>query len=381
MTVPPAARILMTTDAVGGVWVYATDLTRALCALGHEVTLIFMGPHPAAEQLSALGSVRGLSIEITDFALEWLDPGGQDIPRAQAGVLAIADRVQPDVIHLNSYREAAFDWPAPVLVVAHSCVWSWWKASRGLAPNEARWDRYAALAGRGLMAADVWLAPTAAFEDAIRTCYRIPTRGRVIHNGVDLPRSDSTKEPFILAAGRLWDEAKNLRALATIASQVDWPVRAAGPTHGPDSGANVPAFDTVQWLGVLSRPQLIGQMQQAGIFVSPALYEPFGLSILEAAVCGCALVLSDIPTLRELWANAALFVEPSDCRALAQALQMLCRDDRLRARLQHTARNRARRYSLGAMARAYHELYCTMKQAPLRVRNVSMPEATVGLQP
>ena len=33
----------------------------------------------------------------------------------------------------------------------------------------------------------------------------------------------------------------------------------------------------------------------------PARYEPFGLSILEAALSGCALVLGDLPSLRELW--------------------------------------------------------------------------------
>ncbi len=31
----------------------------------------------------------------------------------------------------------------------------------------------------------------------------------------------------------------------------------------------------------------------------PARYEPFGLSVLEAALSGCALVLGDIPSLRE----------------------------------------------------------------------------------
>jgi len=329
--------------------------------------------------LSALRGVGGIAVEITDLALEWMDPEGKDIARAQEVLLALADRVQPDVVHLNGYREAAFDWPAPVLVVAHSCVWSWWKACRGEAPDQARWHRYAESVACGLIAADVWAAPTASFRDAVQTYYAIPTRGRVIHNGIDLPISAAPKEPFILAAGRLWDEAKNLSAIAAIASQLDWPVRAAGPMQAPCASTNGRAGSAVECPGVLSRPQMIAQMRRAGIFASPALYEPFGLSILEAAACGCALVLGNIPTLRELWDDAALFVEPRDRQALAWSLQRLCRDDSLRARMQQTARLRARRYPLGETARAYHDLYGTMQQAPLRARSISVPEA-VGVR-
>ena len=56
-------------------------------------------------------------------------------------------------------------------------------------------------------------------------------------------------------------------------------------------------------------------MARTAVFVSPALYEPFGLAVLEAAQAGCALVLSDIPTFRELWDGVALFVAPVIARA------------------------------------------------------------------
>jgi glycosyltransferase involved in cell wall biosynthesis len=108
---------------------------------------------------------------------------------------------------------------------------------------------------------------------------------------------------------------------------------------------------------------LLAQMQRAAIFVAPALYEPFGLGILEAAGCGCALVLSDITTLRELWRDAALFVEPGDACAVRDALNALCRDDGMRARLGAAARQRARRYSSVSMVRSYQRLYGDLTQA------------------
>ncbi len=117
-------------------------------------------------------------------------------------------------------------------------------------------------------------------------------------------------------------------------------------------------------------------MQRASVFVSPALYEPFGLTVLEAAACGCALVLADLPSFRELWNDAAVFVAPRDAGALTTALQRVCRDENLRRRLQTVARQRARRYSRGAMLRAYQRLYQDMiiQADRPRLRSNSLPE-------
>jgi glycosyltransferase involved in cell wall biosynthesis len=98
-------------------------------------------------------------------------------------------------------------------------------------------------------------------------------------------------------------------------------------------------------------------MQAAAIFVSPARYEPFGLSVLEAAGAGCALVLSDIPTFRELWDGAAIFVSADDAGGLRGALIDLCADSRSRAWLQQAALTRAENYSMQQMTAGYGRLY------------------------
>jgi glycosyltransferase involved in cell wall biosynthesis len=84
------------------------------------------------------------------------------------------------------------------------------------------------------------------------------------------------------------------------------------------------------------------------IFVSLALYEPFGLAVLEAAAAGNALVLANIPTFRELWDGAALFVDPQDPEATAHAVNRLIRDPPLRADLAVRAAERAEAYSTAA---------------------------------
>jgi glycosyltransferase involved in cell wall biosynthesis len=369
----------MTTDAVGGVWTYASDLARGLCRLGCKVTLLVIGPPPSEEQSAALCGTEGLPVAVTDLALEWMDPAGEDVMRARDNLLSVAERLEPDVIHLNGYREASLDWKTPALVVAHSCVWSWWAACRGGMPDEQRWYLYAKAVAAGLASADVWVAPTAAIRDAVEALYSAPTRGRVIPNGIDLTEPEKEKESFILAAGRLWDQAKNLAAIDAVAARLDWPVRAAGALDVPGVGAH-PAFDHIECLGKLSRPQTIAWMRRAGIFVAPAVYEPFGLSILEAAACGCALVLADIPGLRELWAGAALFVDPRDQLALEHALQNVCRDGGLRTSLQQAARRRARRYPHSATVEAYRDLYASMIVRSKPQPMLSMPPLVAECQ-
>ncbi|HZT24276.1 MAG TPA: glycosyltransferase family 4 protein [Pseudolabrys sp.] len=354
---PPGLRILMTADAVGGVWVFASGLARYLCAQECEVLLVTLGPPPRREQIGDLAGTPGLRLEITDLALEWLDPAGDDFSRACRELFAIERAWRPDVIHLNSYREAVAAWTAPVIVTAHSCVHSWWRACRGADPDEPRWQIYAANVAAGLAAAQQWAAPTEAFRAVVEHLYRPPTSGASIHNGLAARPRPAKKRPVILAAGRLWDEAKNVALLARIAERVPWPVEAAGSIAAPDARSRRPLLHDVNILGELSHVAMLDQMCSAAVVASPALYEPFGLAILEAAAAGCALVLADIPTFRELWSGAALFVDPRDDDRWCEMLTRVARDAKLRRKLQMCARERALAYSLEDMAAAYGRLY------------------------
>jgi glycosyltransferase involved in cell wall biosynthesis len=357
----PGLRVLMTTDAVGGVWVFSTTLARELCRRGDEVTLVVLGPPPQEHQLAAIRAIAGLEVEITDLALEWMDPEGHDLPRALRHLAVTEQRLRPDVVHLNGYREARGDFAAPVLITAHSCVRSWWRACRAGEPSEARWQRYIANVADGLARADAWVAPTAAFRDTVAALYRPRARGAVILNGTDLGPTCVAKEPFILAAGRLWDEAKNLPALAAVAPELEWPVRVAGPLQSVDgTGPDAQNAVTVESLGPLPRPQVLEQMRRAAVFAAPALYEPFGLTVLEAAAAGCALVISDIASFRELWSGAAVMVDPLNNRALRAAIQAVCRDPYLRDTLRLAAARRAARYRVADMAEAYRATYAAL---------------------
>jgi glycosyltransferase involved in cell wall biosynthesis len=351
----------MTTDAVGGVWTYASTLAEALAKRGWRVRLVTMGPAPSERQLAPLLRHPSITTEITDLALEWQDPGGADHRRALGHLAALERDLRPDIVHLNGFRDALADWRAPVLVAAHSCVLSWWQACKAGEPCDGKWLHYRAQVKAGLSAADRWVAPTSAFRQQINVLYSPATPGEVIHNGIRQAVAQAAKEPFVLAAGRLWDEAKNIGILSRIAASVRWPISVAGSLHEHGTEpATAHLSDAIEWLGELPHQDLLQIMGRAEIFVAPALYEPFGLGVLEAAMSGCALVLSDIPTFRELWDGAALFVDPRDSDQLQRALERLIADADLRRSLRSAARRRARHLTIDIQESAYDQLYGQM---------------------
>jgi glycosyltransferase involved in cell wall biosynthesis len=335
----------MTTDAVGGVWTYATELRAWLAAAGVDVVLVTLGPQPPPD-----ASTRHLPCR-----LEWQADPWDDVRSSGQQLLELAEQEGADLVHLNGFAHAALAWDVPVVVTAHSCVASWHEAVRG-ARAGPEWDRYRAAVAAGLRAADAVVAPTFAMRAALRRHYDLLRRCRVIHNGVSREApAPAGRARLVLAAGRLWDEAKGLDALERAAAQLQWPVAVAGDPGGRSS-------EHVTLLGVLPRDELRTLMGKSAIFAHPARYEPFGLVVAEAALAGCALVLGDIPSLRELWDGDALFVAPGSADALARACEQIGADAPLRRRLAAGARTRAQRYDAATMAARYAHLYQRLRE-------------------
>jgi glycogen(starch) synthase len=352
-------KILMTADAVGGVWTYAMELARALEPRGVRVVLATMGRQLSAAQAAEAARVPNVTVHPSALRLEWMPDAWDDVDRAGEWLLELEDAERPDVVHVNGYAHASLPWLAPVIVVGHSCVRSWWTAVRGT-PVPREWQRYTERVRAGLAAADAVVAPSHAMLGALVRHYGPLGHAVVVPNGRDARLfPPGAKEPFIFAAGRVWDEAKNLGALDDVADRLPWPVYVAGDDVAPD-GRHRP-LASARGLGVLDGPTLSSWLARAGVYAFPALYEPFGLSVLEAALAGCALVLGDIPSLREVWGDAATFVPPNDRLALERALEWLCDDASLREAQGARARRRALLFDPEPMAEQYFALYATLR--------------------
>ncbi len=353
----PPLKIVMTADAVGGVWQYCVDLVRGLTERGAEVLVATMGPRPSDQQKQQLLAIPRVTLAESDYALEWMPNPWRDVDAAGKWLLDVAGDFGAAVIHLNGYAHANLAWRKPVVVTAHSCVYSWWKAVHGCAPG-ADWEAYKRRVIEGLAASNAVTAPSRYIAAALHEEYGVPEeKVRIIHNfsRAPRPRSREPKQPFLLAVGRIWDPAKNFALIHQIAPKLDWQVRVAGNHRGPES--STPPTRSARCLGPLSHADVLNEMERASIFLHPALYEPFGLAVLEAASRHCCLVLSDIPALRELWSGAALFLDPRHPEQWVIEVNELIRNREKRRALAQRACARAERYRPDSALSEYWDLY------------------------
>ncbi len=362
---PQPSRVLMTTDAVSGIWNYSLELARALRPRGIEICLACLGPSPTPRQRTEAAAVGNIEFHEHPFALEWMPEPWADLARAGEWLLGLEEAFEPNVIHLNHYCHASLPWSAPVLLAAHGDRVSWWSAVHG-GDAPAEWSRYRMEVAAGIRSADLVVASTRANLDALCVLGALPSadeRNKASHAlPCVIPHARSNalfparaKRDFILAAGRAWDAAKNMATLEAAAAGLPWPVFMAGSTEDPLG--NAVEFKHIDCLGPLVSADLANWMGLASIFVLPSRYEPSGLAAIEAALAGCALVLSDIPSLRETWCDTALFFSPDDPKSLAAALRRLIKDTSFRNQLGAQARRRALERTPEMMAGSYLECY------------------------
>lgn len=342
-------KVLIATDTVGDVFTYTAELSAALEDEGIEVVVAAMGPRLRREQRALLPA----RVHESGYRLESTVDSWVDVAAAGRWLQILEEEERPDVVQLCSYAHGALPMAAPKVVVAHSSLLSWWRAAHG-ADAPAEWGHYREQMAAGLEGADAVVAPTRAMLEELEADHRLgPGTAHVIHHGSAMPTAapDVSKSALVLGAERVWDAAKNLATLDAASARLAWPVTVAGDL-GPMGRVRF-----AESAGSLGPSALAKLRRSASIFAAPTAYEPSGLGILAAASDRCALVLGYIPSLRELWSDAAVFVQPGDDRALHEVLETLIGDGKLRSELAERAHQRAAELSIQRTARAYAGLY------------------------
>jgi glycosyltransferase involved in cell wall biosynthesis len=294
-----------------------------------------------------------------------MEEGQQDFADASDYLCSLVRDSKPDVFHSNHLCYGALPTNIPRVAVAHGDLITWWKATHGREPKNSAWLRwYRQTISDGLAAASAVVAPSEWLLGTMRSCYGSGAREQVIHNGRNpiFFNPYLTKEDSVLAVGRLLDPAKQVNLLTQHTHAV--PVCIVGdetPANDLPLRADVRFQDGD--IGVTLRgPQSESQMRmlysKASIFAGTSRYEPSGITILEAALSRCALVLNDIPPLRELWGNAAIYFATNDAESLAETVRMVSEDMQLRRDFANRAFQRAREsFNAHRMTDNYIQLY------------------------
>jgi hypothetical protein len=211
-------RVLLVADIVGGVRSFVRSLTSGLASRGVEVDLALLGQDPDRE-FERIG-VR--SCQVRNLRLEWMDDPWADVDETGEWVRRLCARRRPDVLHMNTFAPV-HSRTTPVLLTAHSCVLSWWRAVHG-ADAPAQWSRYRHLVARALKSASLLTTPSSALLDQLGAVYGALPAARVIANGEDVtgqPHDTRHRERVVICAGRIWDAGKNAELVARAAPDID----------------------------------------------------------------------------------------------------------------------------------------------------------------
>ena len=188
-------------------------------------------------------------------------------------------------------------------------------------------------------------APTTALDAAADSTP--PRSGYALMVGTLQPRKNHVH------AARAWVRSKAAR---------DMPLLVAGGLgyQGVDIVRTVRTLDPdarVRFIGSVSDAMLGRLYRHASLVLQPSLDEGFGLPVLEAMRAGAPCVVSDIGALREVAAEAALYVDPHDPEALTDAIDKVAGDPSLSAKLRSAGRERAAEFSWERAAAATLTVY------------------------
>lgn len=357
--------VLITTDAMGGVWTYTRELVTGLVLRGVQVTLVSFGEIPTPAQTGWMDGLPGIDFRPTAFRLEWMQEAQDDLELSREFLGAVVRETEPDLLHLNQYGYGDLETGVPRIMVAHSDVVSWWAAVHGEEPRDSRWMRwYRQTVTRGIEGADMVVAPTGWMLQVVGACYTRPRQGMVIYNGrtPTLLNPHMSKEDYIVAVGRVWDAGKQVAILTD--HELPMSVYIVGSEQHPERAAQDSAAvidrsrARVHFKGPQSEEQLRQLYGRAAIYAATARYEPFGLAPLEAALSRCAIVANDIPSLREVWGETACYFQRNDSRHLAHTLERLAQDRELRLTYANLAYRHAHsRFTAERMVDDYMNLY------------------------
>jgi glycogen(starch) synthase len=358
-------RVLMTTDTIGGVWTFTKELSSELLAHGCDVALVSLGRLPsdaqqawAEAQETAWGS--RFRFDASDAPLEWMQDNERAFRDAEPLLQRVVEEFGPDLLLSSQFCFGALDCYVPRIVVAHSDVLSWGDACRPEGLSDSVWlETYRRLVSRGLQQADAVVAPTAWMMKSLREHFAVPETCVVIANGRSIRPADrvQSRKPQAITAGRLWDEAKNLRMLEDVDSPM--PVLIAGEAEYESNRMRLGESNT-RLLGAMGEDELLQLFRESAIYICTSQYEPFGLAPLEAALCGCAVLANDIPSLREVWGKAAAYF--CGAESLTAWLACLGREEWLLRDLQRRSMHRAMQLTSARMAEGYLELFQSMRK-------------------
>lgn len=343
-------KILFTADPLGAGWSHTASLARALARREDDVVVASFGaePSPGRRAEMAAGGVRLMTFPISGPTT---DP--TFVQTARGALTMLVQEWKPAVVQIDrcSFGDLDLDVPKVLSVASDKTA----RVSRGRGP-----------ARKGLLGADAVVSPTRALAEEIgrRFEYRRPVS--VIQPGLEVGDAPvnftvgKMRRSGVFFYGRTDERADGFDVLLEATRRLGGsiPLRFGGEGNRPPLPGWV---SDAGWIGAEERAVAFGRV---AIAVFPSRDEPYGLLAVEAALQGCALLLSDTAAYREFWHGAAVLVPPDDPAALGAALAEIVEDTRRRDECARLCRARALSgFGAERMVEEHRDVYRRVRRA------------------
>ncbi len=228
----------------------------------------------------------------------------------------------------------------------------------------------------GLENSDKIIAVSKGMKEDIMRVYDIPKEKiNVIYNGIDVDKFKKTEnrevldelgldENYVLFVGRMTRQ-KGIDTLIEASKYIDGKIVIV--TGKEDSEETYEHYrnllmgeKNIIWFHrYFSLDSLVQLYSHAAVFVTPSIYEPFGIINLEALACGTPVVASAVGGIKEIVQDGVngFLVEPKNAQQLAEKVNLLLKDDDLRKEMGKNGRRRAEEFSWERIAKQTYELY------------------------
>ncbi len=340
---------LLRPDRLTGVERYALSLITALADRAPRELVLFTHPDPPP-------ALAGLPVE------QHRAPWRYRVPVDQGWLPFAAARARVGLLHTLAFPTPVL-WRGRSVVTVHDATF--WLHPDAVSTGMRIY--YGPLFPQALARASaVFTVSEAARADLVRAAGVPAERIHVTPNGVDerffeARAPQGPRAPYLLAVGTL-EPRKNLPALLDAFRLLrrqgrDLQLLLVGRQGWTQSLPLGDLAPHVRLVGALPDEDLPNLYAGAACLVLPSFYEGFGLPLVEAMAAGTPAVASDIPALREVGGEAALYADPRDPASFAHAIaRVLDEREATRARVA-IGRERARRFTWAACAEKTLEVY------------------------
>jgi len=228
--------------------------------------------------------------------------------------------------------------------------------------------RFASQARYAAAEADYIIAVSQFTADQVHELLGVERRRiRVVHHGV-IPRRrlHLPREKLVLSVGAIQERKNTARLLRAFrAMPNDWQLVLAGSAgFGAEKILSQADLERVTVTGYVSETEMTRLYSRASLFAFPSLDEGFGMPVLEAMAAGVPVITSNRSAIPEIAGDAAVFIDPTDERALTGELCRLAQSADARDNLIQKGYARAQLFTWERAARETWAVYQELTSLP-----------------